>query len=60
MFKKCVVIWKDQREFLCAKISGNCIVNENAFNFVFMFGAFHFKCFYFNSSVYPIHLIQQR
>ena len=30
--KKSVLIRKDQREFLCAKISRNSIVNENALN----------------------------
>ena len=29
---KSVLIGKDQREFLCAKISRNSIVNENALN----------------------------
>ena len=31
LFKKCL-IRKDQREFLCAKIRRNSIVNANAFN----------------------------
>ena len=30
--KKSVLIRKDQREFLCAKISRNSMVNENALN----------------------------
>ena len=29
---KSVLIWKDQREILCAKILKNSIVNENALN----------------------------
>ena len=31
--EKTVLIWKDQREFLCAKIYRNSIINENALNF---------------------------
>ena len=30
LFKKGILIWKDQREILCAKILKNSIVNENA------------------------------
>ena len=32
LFKKSVLIRKDQREILCAKIQKNSIVNENALN----------------------------